>query len=262
MASLLAAVMLPAAAPGVAATAAEGRTPAFVEPYGRLLQRHVTPQAPAEAGAAHVSYADWRADTDHAAAMRRLRSAEPERLAGREQRLAFWINAYNLLTIDLIVRSGERESIRNQGGLFTSVWRKHSWRVGGDAYTLHEIEHELLRPMGEPRIHFAINCASVSCPDLRAEPYVPRRLEQQLAAQEERFLNDPQKGVQRLGDGRVKVSRIFDWFGDDFGGESGVRRLVAGYVEGRSADAVRIVDYLDYDWSLNGSWEPAGNNRQ
>ena len=100
-----------------------------------------------------------------------------QKLSELSKNFAYWINTYNLLTIDLIIKTAETQSIKNQGSLFKNVWKKHKWLINEKPITLHEIEHEILRKFGDPRIHFAINCASLSCPDLHNEPFVAKKIE-------------------------------------------------------------------------------------
>ena len=150
------------------------------------------------------------------------------------------------------------KSIRDGGTLFTSIWKKKVATVAGTPYALDDIEHGILRKaFKEPRVHFAIVCASLSCPDLRAEPYDAARLEAQLDEQAAAFLSNATKGLQPGPDGRTaRVSSIFNWFGGDFLASGGV----AAFIRARSNQAVAArlgaltesgLSYLDYDWSLN-----------
>ena len=182
---------------------------------------------------------------------------EPASLpADANGRLAFWINAYNVLAIDMVVRHLPLESIRDVGSLFRPVWKRPAGTVAGRAVTLDTIEHEILRPLGEPRIHAAIVCASTSCPSLRREAYRAERLDAQLDAAMRDWLGDPEKGL-RVESGRVRLSKIFDWFDEDFAAAGGVLAFVVPYLSApvrRALDALgpnpRIV-WFDYDWSLN-----------
>lgn len=217
--------------------------------YGRLLQRHVSPGETHGIRLHRVDYRAWAADPDHARAVASLAAFDPARLATRAERLAFWINAYNLLAVKTVIDTGVTGSIKDAGGLFRPVWERDAGVAGGRGVSLDQVEHKVLRPMGEPRIHLAIVCASLSCPDLRPEPYVPDTLDAQLDDAARNFLGNPTKGLAVRGNG-VTVSRIFDWFEGDFGGEAGVLRFVGGYVAlpGRA----RIDGYFPYDWALNG----------
>jgi len=180
---------------------------------------------------------------------------ESPRDESRDARLAFWINAYNILAIDLVRRHYPIDSIRSIGGLFSPVWKERAGEIGGRAYTLHEVEHEILRPMGDPRIHAAIVCASLSCPPLRREPYRAATLDAQLEDNVRRWLADPRKGV--LIDRSTKtlyLSRILDWFAMDFG--DGVLPFVTAHLPDEQASWIRAqrglrIRYLEYDWTLN-----------
>lgn len=182
------------------------------------------------------------------------------------QQMAFLINAYNAFTVELILtRHPKLDSIKDLGSLLSSPWKPKWVPLLGDKLSLDDIEHGNLRARGrydDPRIHFAVNCASVGCPMLREEAFVPDRLEAQLDEQALRFLSDRTRN--RLANGRLEVSKIFDWYGEDFRlGHKGIGSLPAFLA--RYADALadgapdreRIrsqkldVVFLDYDWKLN-----------
>jgi hypothetical protein len=187
-----------------------------------------------------------------------LAGADPDRLEDRAERLAFWIDAYNILAVDLVARHLDIESIRDIGSLLRPVWDREAGRVGGSLRSLGEIEHEILRPMGEPRIHGAIVCASVSCPPLHREPFGATHLDAELDAQMRRWLASSKKGLRVDRDSKtLRLSRIFDWFAEDFEPAGGVLAFVTRYAPApeRSwleahAGEVRI-RYLPYDWALN-----------
>jgi hypothetical protein len=224
--------------------------------YGELLARHTRPVR--DSAGVRVDYASLRADADWPRLIASLAGARAADLATRSERLAFWINAYNVLAIDVVLRHDPVESIKDVGGWLTPVWRLPAGRAGGRAVTLHEVEHEILRPLGEPRIHAAIVCASTSCPSLRREPFSAEALDAQLEAGMRAFLADPRKGLAvDRGAGVLRLSKIFDWFEEDFASQGGVRRYVTSrapdderaWLEPRARD-VRL-EWLDYDWSLN-----------
>ena len=217
----------------------------FLNIYDGLLQAHVRPAEKDGIAYNGVDYDGWAADPRHREALKLLLAEKSNGYTGAEQ-TAFWINAYNFLTIDLIMREGERKSIKNLGGTFTSPWTRHAWPIAGMDYTLDYIEHKILRPMGDARVHFAINCASVSCPDLRLESYKVDRLDQQLDEQVMITLANEGKGLRRADDA-VYVSKIFDWFDDDFK-NGDVRGWLADYKE---IDPNASLRFMDYDWSLN-----------
>ena len=163
-----------------------------LELYQRLLREHT--REVSDAAGVRVDYAALRRSEDWRRLVASLSASDPAQLAERSQRLAFWIDAYNVLAIELVVRNQPRESIRDIGTLFSPVWKREAGRIAGRPYSLDEIEHAILRPLGEPRIHAAIVCASVSCPSLAREPYRAETLDAQLDASLRRFLADPRKG--------------------------------------------------------------------
>lgn len=176
----------------------------------------------------------------------------------REARIAFWVNVYNAFTIRLVLDHYPIESIRSIGFLPGSAFRRRFIRMelhGGGRLSLDHVEHRILREeLGEPRIHFAIVCASRSCPALRPEAYRGRDLDAQLDAATRAFLADETRNRIRPGD--VRLSAIFRWFREDFEKAAGsVPAFVARFADGPAAAALRDPDvrvrYLDYDWSLN-----------
>jgi len=222
--------------------------------YASVLERYTV--AVDDIASTRVDYAALRASEDWAALVRSLQESDPGGLGSRDEKLVFWINAYNILAIDLVRRHYPLESIRSIGSFFAPVWKREAGEIHGRAYTLHEIEHEILRPMGEPRIHGAIVCASLSCPPLRREPYRASDLDAQLEDNVRRWLADPRKGARiDRGAKTLTVSPIFDWFAEDFPG--GVVPFVAAHLPAEQASWIRShasalrVRYLDYDWSLN-----------
>lgn len=174
----------------------------------------------------------------------------------RDEQFAFYINAYNAWTIKLILTGYPGiKSIKDLGSIFKTPWKKRIARIDGDIVTLDHIEHDILRPrFKDPRVHFAINCASIGCPPLRSEPYRGEVLELQLDEMAKAFINDPQRN--RLEGRTLYVSSIFKWFSKDF--NDGVVGFFLKYAQGNLkkelAENQRNIQikYLDYDWSLNG----------
>ncbi|MDA1259668.1 MAG: DUF547 domain-containing protein [Planctomycetota bacterium] len=182
------------------------------------------------------------------------------------QREAFWINAYNAWTIALILDHPKTESIRDLGGLFSSVFDKRFVPLqhlsgGKKPLSLSEIEHEILgRTARTPLFHFAIVCASRSCPELRAEAYDAARLDAQLAEQARRFLADPIKNDVVINDGTLRISKIFDWSEKELDGyPGGIRAILLEFgpeAIAQHPDLARVrLKHRDYDWSLN-AWIP------
>jgi len=226
------------------AFAAESTT--FLALYDGLLQTHVSATQKKGIEYNGVNYDEWVSDSRHNEALTLLLAQDPNKFQ-RNEKMAFWINAYNFLTIDLIVKENERETIKNLGGLFTSPWTAHSWTLGnGKEYTLDHIEHDILRPMGDARIHFAINCAAISCPDLRMESYKAEKLNQQLDEQVMITLANESKGLLKEGN-TVYISKIFDWFAEDFK-DGNVKEWLLDYTK---LERPFTIKFMDYDWSLN-----------
>jgi hypothetical protein len=206
-----------------------------------------------------VDYAALRAD--HAALDRyraQLAAAAPP--ADRPGTLALFIDAYNAETLALAIAKLPADpaawpawSIKDAGGMFTSVWKGYSFVVAGRRCTLDELERAVLRPLGEPRIHFAINCASRSCPPLAAQPYLAATLEAQLEASARAFAASPYQ--MRLERGVLRTNPILDWFGDDFTAVGGVRAFLRARVPaGPVADYLaggQALEFFTYDWRLN-----------
>ncbi len=240
----------------VAASSAAAQQTVDHSPFDALLRQQVD-----EHGL--VDYDAFERSSAFEAYLKTLATVNPEGL-DRDEALALWINAYNAYTIELINRHGERRSIRNINRTLgflrgSGPWSEPMATVGGRDYTLDEIEHEIIRPrFEEPRIHFALVCAALGCPPLRREAYTGARLEAQLDDQAGSFLlRSPGKNRIDLQSGTLHLSRIFDWYGEDFGdGRKAVGVYVAGFLPpGPERDFLYGGDfrirYTDYDWSLN-----------
>jgi hypothetical protein len=170
----------------------------------------------------------------------------------REQQMAFLINAYNAHTVEkVLMRYPEIRSIWDFGRFFGNPFRERFFVLLGGPKSLDDLEHGILRKRyAEPRIHFAVNCASVGCPMLREEAYSAAHLERQLDEQAQRFLSD--RSRNRYRDGRLEVSRIFDWFKEDFEPREQYLMRYAGLLGAPPGTNPALV-FLDYDWSLNDS---------
>lgn len=219
--------------------------------YAQILSQYVGPRTLAGVQLAAVDYSRIKTDPAFARAYAHIADFPPAKLTRREERLAFYINAYNLLAIKTVVDHWPVKSIKEVGSLLSPVWKRPAGQVAGKTVTLDEIEHQVLRKLGEPRIHLAIVCASLSCPDLRSEPYTAARLDAQLDAAVRNFLTNPTKGL-RVDPGHVRVSKIFDWFEDDFRPKGGVDAFIRTYRRDLPPGQAVTPD-LPYDWSLNGS---------
>ena len=228
--------------------------------WAGLLETHT--RAVTDTAGTRVDYAAlardpaWRSFVDDLA-----RRSPP---LSRSGRMAFWIDTYNVFAIDMVVRHWPVDSIRDVGSFFTPVWKIDAGAVDGRRVTLHEIEHEILRPMGDPRIHMAIVCASTSCPSLAREPFEPSELDARLDAAVGRFLDDPRKGLRvDRPENEIWLSRIFDWFEDDFEAAGGVTGFIVQHLKDTHelAEADRAwlraspkdapARFFEYDWRVN-----------
>lgn len=184
-----------------------------------------------------------------------LSNTPPDRNAWSEaEQLAYWINAYNAFTVKLIVDNYPLRSIEDLHPtvnipMVNTVWHKKFFKIGGRESSLDEIEHKILRKQfNEPRIHFAIVCASFSCPPLRREAYVAEKLAQQLEAQAVRFINDPQRN--KISQSKAELSKIFSWFKGDFTKNSNLIDYINRYAHTKLSPRATI-NFLEYDWRLN-----------
>ena len=226
-------------------------------PWAALLQKlHVTD----EAGVARLRYGaaavEDRANLD--AYLARL-AATPVAKLNRPEQFAYWTNLYNAETIRTVLAHYPVRSIQDidtSPGLFSSgPWKAKTIRVGDASLSLDDVEHGILRPyFPDPRIHYAVNCAAIGCPNLRNEPFLAARLEQQLEEQAAAYVNDS-RGVSFDREGRLVVSRIYAWFCEDFGDtEAGVLAHIRQYARPNLQRRLRGVSRIEdarYDWALN-----------
>jgi hypothetical protein len=257
LAALIGARMHPAMAVGLAErfSPTGSDSPPDHSAWTKLLARFLKPRPDGVMG---VAYGSWKAEAREplAAYLAMLSGVSVTRLARRDQ-FAFWANLYNARTIALVLERYPLASIReiNLGGsLFGSgPWRAKLVRVEGVDLSLDDIEHEILRKLWrDPRVHYAVNCASIGCPDLPREAFSGAALEAMLERRARAYVNHP-RGVSVAGD-TVTASRIYSWFAADFGDQAALfshwRRYAAGPQAQALAQASRIAGY-DYDWRLN-----------
>lgn len=173
----------------------------------------------------------------------------------RNKQFAFYINAYNAWTIKLILSGYPGvKSIKDLGTIFKNPWKKKICRIDGDVITLDDIEHKIIRPtFKDPRVHFAINCAALSCPPLISQPYLGSTLDQQLYDSARAFVNDPKSNY--FSSNALYVSKIFKWFSEDFNND-----IIGFFLKYAKDDFKKELEskrkeikikYLHYDWSLN-----------
>lgn len=232
-------------------------------PFDEVLRTHVDERG-------YVDYATLQANSTTLDAYidslgRVSPKSHPERFATEADRLAFWINAYNALTIRGVLDAypvGLVKDIKILSGFFNRTW----YNVGGRSYTLNDIEHGVLREAFlDPRIHAAINCASASCPRLESRAFLPEEIDARLEAAMRTFLNEERNVSVDVDAGKVRLSKILEWFEEDFlrwlEEERAVKNAhILNYVILYSKEAQRTaltsirrpeVRYIDYDWSLN-----------
>ncbi len=185
-----------------------------------------------------------------------LSSNPPGKKWSEEDKIAYWLNAYNAFTIKLIVDNYPVKSIKdlgpkNQVIFINTPWDKNFFKIGDKSMTLNKIEHRILRKnFKEPRIHFALNCASMSCPKLRREAYTAEKLDGQLTDQAKNFLSDESRN--KISANTAKVSAIFNFYGKDITKWSG--KSLIEYINQYAPvkiDKGGKLEYLDYDWSIN-----------
>ncbi|KAB8154385.1 DUF547 domain-containing protein [Kordia sp. TARA_039_SRF] len=207
--------------------------------WNELLQKYVSKEG-------LVDYAGLKEDAQKLLFyLYDLRENPPTDDWTKKEKLAFWINAYNAMTIDLILESyPARKGIKN----IRNPWKQRRWKIGETVYNLDTIEHEILREMNEPRIHFAINCASFSCPPLLNEAFTAEKLEQQLAKVTKAFITDSKRNT--ITKDALEISKIFKWFTKDFTKNGSLIDFLNQYSTIKIKQDTDI-DYKDYDWSLN-----------
>lgn len=161
------------------------------------------------------------------------------------EKLAYWINAYNAFTISLIIEHYPVKSIMD----IKNAWDLKFIQLGTNTYSLNEIEHEIIRKeFNEPRIHFALVCAALSCPILLNEAYMADKLEQQLQQQGILFINDPSKNV--ITPKKAKISQLFNWFADDFTKNVSMIDYLNSFSKTKLTSKTKI-EFMDYNWDLN-----------
>ena len=202
--------------------------------WNKMLEKYVSDNG-------SINYKNWKKEQNELKKyIKTLEENNPKNSWSKNDKLAYWINTYNAITIDLILDNFPIKSIKE----INNPWGKKLYKK---KYSLGDIEHEILRKMNEPRIHFAINCASKSCPKLLNESYNGRKLEQQLTVVIKDFLCNSKKNI--LNNNEIYLSRIFLWYSEDFGTKKEKINFISKY------SGIKLINpkirYLTYDWSLN-----------
>lgn len=234
--------------------------------WGELVEKYVHWNA--QGTTTQVDYAGFKVDSEQLSDYLNQLSGVSRREFrdwSKGDQYAFLINAYNAATVQLVLtRYPDLTSIKDLGRLFSSPWKKQVLDLLGQSRSLDVIEHELLRggpDFSDPRVHFAVNCASIGCPALRAEAYVGSRLDAQLEDQTRRFLRD--RSRNHLDDSRdqLVISKVFDWYAEDFAAHSGgIRGFLGSRGEALELDETLLrqlrdgelaIGFGEYDWTLN-----------
>jgi len=212
-----------------------------------------------------VDYKKLKDDKEFGKYLSQLSNTNPTQFS-RDEKLAFWINAYNAFTLQIVMVNYPIKSITdlNVGGTLLNdlegktVWDKKFITINKKKYSLNNIEHNILRKMNEPRIHFALVCASISCPELRNEAYEAGKIDEQLLDETKKFLNDKEKNHYDLKNREAFISKLIDWFRVDFGDtDRNILLFISEYLpEEISTDISSNISYWkikynNYNWNLN-----------
>lgn len=229
---------IPKIASGFQSEIASNAKPIDHKMWNDLLQKHVSSKG-------NVNYKGFKKDQAALQAYLDLLSKNiPEKSWSKNAVLAYWINTYNAYTVKLILDNYPTKSIKK----IDSPWDKAFFTLEGKKYSLGEIEHSILRKMDEPRIHFAINCASFSCPNLSNEAYTEKNVQSQLEAAAKSFINDKTKNSISIN--AIEISSIFDWFSGDFKKSSSLIEFLNKFST-IQINAKAKVSYKEYNWNLN-----------
>ncbi|WP_346880987.1 DUF547 domain-containing protein [uncultured Algibacter sp.] len=206
--------------------------------WNRLLQTHVSNQG-------NVDYKGFKANRktllDYISALSKNTPSDGWK---KEDKLAYWINTYNAMTVDLILRNYPIKSIKD----IKDPWDQRFWKLGNKWYNLNDIEHVILRKMDEPRIHFGIVCASFSCPKLQNEAFTASKMESQLTKATKEFLSDSNRN--QITENSLELSKIFQWFSKDFKQNGSLIDFLNLYTDIKISDKAKK-RFKDYNWDLN-----------
>jgi hypothetical protein len=206
--------------------------------WNALLQKHVAPSG-------DVSYTGFKEDRKQLQKyLSDLSRTAPDENAARDEKLVYYINLYNAATVQLILDHYPVQSIKD----IKNPWDKKWIKVGDKLTSLGAIEHKILRKLNEPRIHFAINCASYSCPKLQNRAFTLNKLESQLNEASVAFVNDRSKN--QISESDAEISQIFKWYKSDFTTNGSLVEFINQYSKVAIATGVKP-RYINYDWSLN-----------
>jgi hypothetical protein len=242
-------------------------------PWDRVLKKFVTETGRVDYGALQANPADLNHYVEQIAA--RSPISDPNDFLTRSSQLAYWINAYNALVIKAVVENWPTKSVRNLGKLYSFFWSR-KFVAGGKEYTLNNIEDILRKNLAEPRIHFAIVCASNSCPRLQREAYTPENTEQLLDEAARLYVNEPRNLKIDLAHNRVTLPKILGHYHEDF--ENYVRAHRATITGQPQVDYISLytnpanralldqlknpkIDHFGYDWGINDINAPVASGK-
>ncbi|MFT4879940.1 MAG: hypothetical protein ACI80P_000910 [Flavobacteriales bacterium] len=209
------------------------------ELWDQLLRSHVDAQG-------NVDYYAFKSDPKFDECLAAFQDQHPDASWKKSEKMSFWINVYNAFTVKLIVNNYPLKSITD----LDNPWDQSFIILKGKQYSLNQIEHDILRPQfKDPRVHFAVNCASYSCPKLDNNAFRPETLDASLTKLAKEFLNDSKRN--KLTSSPQEVSQIFDWFKEDFDAAGGVISFINSYAE-VNIPAGTTLKYMEYKWQLNG----------
>jgi len=219
------------------------------KPYDDLLQKYVDEKG-------MVDYKGLKTDRSKLKSYLSMLGANPPQKSWtRDQKLAYWINAYNAFTLELILEHYPVESIKEIGSAIKIPFVSTAWdikfiHIGEEEYDLNNIEHGIIRKeFDEPRIHFALVCAAVSCPKLQNRAYLPEKLDPQLTKAAKGFLADPAKNEFKNAN-QATLSKLFNWYGGDFKKDGTLIEYINRYAP-IQLDADAEIGWKDYNWALN-----------
>ena len=203
-----------------------------------LLETHVDSKG-------NVNYKEFKNSIDKLDVyLTKLSNNSPTNNASKNEKLAYWINVYNAFTVKLIVDNYPVKSIKD----IKQPWDQKFFKIGNVAMSLNYVEHEIIRKMNEPRIHFAIVCASYSCPKLQKYAFTADNLESQLTSVTKEFLADETRN--KISEKTIQISKIFDWFAKDFKQDGSLIEFLNKYTDVTISPKAKK-RYLEYNWALN-----------
>lgn len=203
--------------------------------WTRTLVGNITPKIKSNITYNALNYTALSENPNYQKTLAQIKKFPLSSLKTKNEKRSFWINTYNIAAINLMLKNPQKTSIKDLSSFRNSVWKQPAITIEGKHYSLGEIEHDILRKLSEPRIHFAIVCASLSCPDLKETAYTAQNLDQELAIQTQKFFANSTKGYNPQTE---KISKIIKWFKKDF-------------KEGRGLKLPNHKGYLPYNWRKN-----------